>query len=50
MVSQNVRFLWATLYNTGLWRYYTTANLNKFRSCYHWCIKKFCGYDRMDSL
>ena len=38
------------LYNIGLWKYYNVTELNRFKACYHQCIKTFFGYDRMDSV
>ena len=38
------------MYNIGLWKYYNTTVINKFRSAYHKSIKKFFGFSRMDSM
>jgi len=37
-------------YDMALWHSYRIRSLNKFRSCYNWCIKIFLGYKRRDSL
>jgi len=39
-----------SMYDLGLWEYFTITTFNKFRSCYNKCIKKFFGYNRLDSM
>jgi len=38
------------LYNISLWKNFTVTCLNRMKSCYHKCIKKFFGFVRMDSM
>ena len=38
------------LYDIGLWKVYNKGTLNRFRSCYHKCLKIFFGYRRSDSV
>ena len=38
------------MYNIGMWKYYKLTQLNRFKACYHRCVKKFFGYGRMDSV
>ena len=43
---------WKRLDSTdiALWHKYTSAAVNKLRSCYNKCIKLFLGYHRRNSL
>jgi len=38
------------MYDIGLWKVYNKGTLNRFRSCYHKCLKIFFGYQRTDSV
>jgi len=38
------------MYDLALWKYHSVTVFNKFRSCYHKCIKKFFGFKRMGSM
>jgi len=37
-------------YGVALWKNYTKGSLNKFRSCYHKCVKIFFGYPKFHSV
>ena len=39
-----------SMYDLCLWKHYSVTVLNKFRSCYNKCIKKFFGYSRRQSM
>jgi len=39
-----------SLYDISIWKHFTVTALNKFRSCYNKCVKKFFGYSRYDSM
>jgi len=38
------------LYDIGLRKVYNNGTLNRFRSCYHKCLKIFFGYRRSNSV
>lgn len=38
------------MYDVALWKKFTAAKIQKFRSCYNRCIKLFFGFKRRDSL
>ena len=38
------------LYDAGLWSIYKAGSFNKLLSCYHKCLKMFCGFKRRDSV
>jgi len=37
-------------YDISLWTRYSMQHLNKFRSCYHKCLKVFFGYPKYSSV
>jgi Reverse transcriptase (RNA-dependent DNA polymerase) len=38
------------LYDVGIWMHYSATFLNKFKSCYHKCVKMLFGYKRLSSV
>ena len=38
------------MYDVALWKNYTVSQYNKFKYCYHKCIKKMFRYGRMDGI
>jgi len=38
------------MYDIGLWKVFNKGTLNRFRSCYHKCLKIFFGYRQTDSV
>jgi len=38
------------LYDISLWSKYSTQHFNKFRCCYHKCMKAVFGYSKFSSL
>ena len=39
-----------SMYHLCIWKHYSATVVNKFRSCYNKCVKKFFGYSRLDSM